>query len=66
MNAAVIKRAAKNCVLGLDINILIRYFVQDDPVRARQSNLLRKQLRGRNLLINNIVLCERMGSRIYL
>lgn len=45
---------------GVDTNILVRYFTQDDSIQLEQASQLFKLVKqdGGNLLINNMVLCE--------
>ncbi len=47
-------------MIGLDTNVLVRYFTQDDEVQAKLSKELIKRYSGNNrsLFINNIVICE--------
>jgi predicted nucleic-acid-binding protein len=47
-------------VTGIDTNILVRYFTQDDPVQSRRATrFLQEQCSSENpCLINRIVLCE--------
>lgn len=47
-------------MIGIDTNVLVRYFTQDDEVQSKQaSNLIEKFLGSpKSILINNIVLCE--------
>lgn len=45
---------------GLDTNILVRYFVQDDPVQGEKATqfIEKTVAEGETCFINNIVLCE--------
>lgn len=45
---------------GLDTNILVRYFVQDDPAQGEKvTQFIEKTVaEGETCFINNIVLCE--------
>ena len=45
---------------GLDSNILVRYFTQDDPAQAKRANhLIERAVNAHEyLFINHIVLCE--------
>lgn len=45
---------------GVDTNILVRYFTQDDPIQLEQASQLFNRVKqdGGSLLINNMVLCE--------
>ena len=45
---------------GLDTNILVRYFVQDDSVQGEKATqfIEKTVAEGENCFINNIVLCE--------
>jgi predicted nucleic-acid-binding protein len=47
-------------VIGLDTNILVRYFTQDDAGQAEKVSkfLKEKTARGESFFINSIVLCE--------
>lgn len=45
---------------GVDTNILVRYFSEDDLVQLEQASQLIDQIAqaGESILVNNIVLCE--------
>lgn len=45
---------------GLDTNILVRYFVQDDPLQGEKATqfIEKAVAEGEICFINNIVLCE--------
>jgi len=47
-------------VIGVDTNILIRYFIDDDPAQGRKVDALlaRSRRSGESLYIDDIVLCE--------
>ncbi|MDF3047966.1 MAG: hypothetical protein K0R73_1084 [Candidatus Midichloriaceae bacterium] len=47
-------------MIGLDTNILVRYFTQDDETQAKLSKELIRRYAGKaeSLFINNIVICE--------
>jgi len=47
-------------VRGLDTNVLVRYFTQDDPVQARKATAMIHEIvdKGGRCLVNLIVLCE--------
>ncbi len=47
-------------MIGLDTNVLVRYFTQDDEVQAELSKKLIRRYSGKNgsLFINNLVMCE--------
>lgn len=47
-------------MIGLDTNVLVRYFVQDDPGQSRKASQLiaRECTREKPGVINRIVLCE--------
>jgi predicted nucleic-acid-binding protein len=47
-------------MIGLDTNVLVRYFTQDDEVQAKLSKELIRKYAGKagSLFINNIVICE--------
>jgi predicted nucleic-acid-binding protein len=45
---------------GLDTNVIVRYFTQDDPVQSRKANALIEEAsaEGVKCFIDAIVLCE--------
>ena len=43
-------------MIGLDTNILVRYFLQDDPVQSGKVNDFLAQ--DKEFFINNLVICE--------
>ncbi len=47
-------------MIALDTNVLIRYFVQDDPVQCKQVNamFLRSPEKGRSFFIADVVITE--------
>lgn len=47
-------------MIGLDTNVLVRYFTQDDLVQAEQANRFIEQSvkKGETLFLNSVVLCE--------
>ncbi|MGH9340443.1 MAG: PIN domain-containing protein [Acidobacteriota bacterium] len=47
-------------MIALDTNILIRYFVKDDPAQSKRAvQLIRRAVReGERLFLNHLVLCE--------
>ncbi|MCE2991808.1 MAG: type II toxin-antitoxin system VapC family toxin [Candidatus Jidaibacter sp.] len=47
-------------MIGLDTNVLVRYFTQDDEAQAKLSKELIRRYAGKaeSLFINNIVICE--------
>lgn len=47
-------------MIGLDTNILVRYFVSDDPAQFRQAEefITRSMNRGVRLHVDDAVLCE--------
>jgi len=47
-------------MIGLDINVLVRYLVQDDPTQTRQANALidRAAAQDAAMFINQVVMCE--------
>ena len=47
-------------MIGLDTNILVRYFVSDDPSQFRQAeDFIRRSInRGIPLYVDDVVLCE--------
>jgi predicted nucleic-acid-binding protein len=45
-------------VIGLDTNLLVRMFVEDDPGEARRARRLVSNSAERGLFISDLVLCE--------
>ena len=49
---------------GLDTNVLLRFFIDDDPVQAEavKRGFRETQARGERLFISTIVLCEALWT----
>ena len=45
-------------MIGLDTNVLLRLFVEDDPPKRPRAPLCRRRGGGRALLVNPVVLAE--------
>ncbi len=47
-------------MIALDTNVLIRYFIQDDPAQSRKARQFIEEnvLKGKNFFIPGIVVCE--------
>ena len=47
-------------MIGLDTNVLVRYFVSDDPAQFRQADdfITQSRNRGIRLFVDDVVLCE--------
>jgi len=47
-------------VIGVDTNILVRYFVSDDPVQFRKADdfITQSKNRGDRLYVDDVVVCE--------
>jgi predicted nucleic-acid-binding protein len=47
-------------VIGVDTNILVRYFVSDDPVQFRKADdfITQSKNRGVRLYVDDVVVCE--------
>ena len=47
-------------MIGIDTNVLVRYFTEDDDIQAKlAAKLIEKHSgEGKSILINNIVVCE--------